>query len=765
MKSAPRLGFAFLLAWVVANAAGFGALAIADWATGGAVYRTGVHTWELGSPLPSAPVGGLVGGVVIGATVGLMQAFILRWGVSRSALWGLATAVGMPAAFTIGTLASIAASTISPSFLHPFRVLGFLEWWALSLPMGAVIGIVQISALRGRLSRPIRWVLANSVGYATGFVAGVYVGVAWGEHYGYGINATVSVMVGYTLGGGVVGVITGIALMWLLRLSHQLPSERPALSITQSMVHGLGLLRSWPILSVSFLAWLIAENVVLPLTQVEAPNVAATALIVAGLVLLLAMASFVAGTAAARVAPASGMGSGRLPAFMLAVVPVVLLLGLPFYLLSLSMSTSFVHSLLYSLLALGSLVLIAFVCLALRLALAPAAVVLGGTGVHKAFQVSWRLTNEQRGAVLFLGSPAIVLWSAIVFVPVPWLMPWVIIVHGVTGGVASAWMAIVLMLAYVQLAGAPQSVQTGPARSIHKTFIVGMLVFATAGVGLAAGQRALIPSGPGRILFSSGQVYVMNADGSNIVRLTSGPGYAELPRFSPDGRRILFVSTRDNVSQIAIMNADGSNVVRLTNLPKGGEDPAFTMGGSRIAFTSDRDPPGIYLMNPDGSNVTHLVSLPKKGLHPRISADGRRIVFVSNEDGQIYVMNVDGSGVSPLTKLLHRTLPLREAQAEYSAFTLVHGPPAISSDGKEIAFVSMDDLQLYVMNADGSNIIRLTNLPGDGASYPAFSPDGTRIAFTSIQINIINTDGSNATRLTRVGFLTQGQLLPLDVSP
>lgn len=123
-----------------------------------------------------------------------------------------------------------------------------------------------------------------------------------------------------------------------------------------------------------------------------------------------------------------------------------------------------------------------------------------------------------------------------------------------------------------------------------------------------------------------------------------------------------------------------------------------------------------------------------------------RIVFISDRDGnwQIYVMNTDGSNVTRLTNLPG----IKES-------------PVFSPDGGRIAFVSYVEGsdQIFVMNMDGSNVIRLTNPPGENGE-PTFSPDGRRIAFSSFasglsgyqmsthQIYVMNVDGSNVTRLT-----------------
>ena len=123
---------------------------------------------------------------------------------------------------------------------------------------------------------------------------------------------------------------------------------------------------------------------------------------------------------------------------------------------------------------------------------------------------------------------------------------------------------------------------------------------------------------------------------------------------------------------------------------------------------------------------------------PDWSPDGQRIAFESDRDGdlEIYVMNADGSGVTRLTD--------HDAPDALAAW---------SPDGQRIAFMSArdGDFDIYVMNADGSGVTRLTNDADDW--WPAWSPDGQRIAFESErdgdgEIYVMNADGSGVTRLT-----------------
>jgi TolB protein len=177
--------------------------------------------------------------------------------------------------------------------------------------------------------------------------------------------------------------------------------------------------------------------------------------------------------------------------------------------------------------------------------------------------------------------------------------------------------------------------------------------------GYSLGQPVWSPDG--RTIYAG--PYVANADGSGAqVSIQVGA----IVVWSPDGTRIAFARKPDwcsdrggarpcagSHSDIYVMNADGSGKRNLTHDALQNAEPVWSPDGRRIAFVSRRDGKAeIYVMNADGSGKRNLTRNPAKDVRPSWSPDGRKIAFVSDRDGrpEAHVMNADGSGQRNLTR-------------------------------------------------------------------------------------------------------------------
>jgi Tol biopolymer transport system component len=261
-------------------------------------------------------------------------------------------------------------------------------------------------------------------------------------------------------------------------------------------------------------------------------------------------------------------------------------------------------------------------------------------------------------------------------------------------------------------------------------------------VGIIAGAAGPIVFDSWRDSDGNGEIYVMNPDGTDQVRLTTSPEWDIWPLWSPDGSKIAFESTRDGDFEVYVMNTDGSGQVNVTNAPGTADAPDdWSPDGSRIVITRGWGAEGeVFVVNADGSEPVNLTDSPGFDGAADWSPDGSKIAFTSDRSGtdEIYVMNPDGSDVAGLT-----------TATPEEAFW-----PVWSPDGTKIAFSSEQDgtREIYVMNADGSGVLNLTDSPSfDGE--PAWSPDGSKLAFTTnrdgnYEIYIVAADGSDMVNLT-----------------
>ncbi|QJW99602.1 TolB family protein [Frigoriglobus tundricola] len=148
------------------------------------------------------------------------------------------------------------------------------------------------------------------------------------------------------------------------------------------------------------------------------------------------------------------------------------------------------------------------------------------------------------------------------------------------------------------------------------------------------------------------RIHTCAADGSDDQPLVPHKAFEESPRFSPDGKKVLWVSTRDGNPDLYTVGTDGKGVTRLTNDPALDLHPAWHPDGTRIAFASGRSgKQKIHVMNADGGSVTRLTDGASLDAWPAWRPDGKRIAFVSNRTGNydIWLMTAEGKELANLT--------------------------------------------------------------------------------------------------------------------
>ena len=278
---------------------------------------------------------------------------------------------------------------------------------------------------------------------------------------------------------------------------------------------------------------------------------------------------------------------------------------------------------------------------------------------------------------------------------------------------------------------------------------------------LAMPAGAAFPGGNGSIAFTTfyldgnENIYAIEPDGTGLRRLTADTGFDDDAAWSPNGRRIAFASNRAHPANaceglnpgcdydIYVMNADGNNVKRLTSTPASDRDPAWSPDGRRIVFSSTRDDVGgsgefvnaeLYVMNADGTAQTRITNDPGVDHQAAWSPDGTSIAFRRascefNCIPHIYKVAPDGSGLTQLTNGGDRM-------------------PNWAPDGSKIVFErEVGGAHFFTMNPDGSQ----QSIISGEHSGPAWSPNGLRIAYAYPGIGHMNVDGSGGTTINTSG--------------
>lgn len=240
---------------------------------------------------------------------------------------------------------------------------------------------------------------------------------------------------------------------------------------------------------------------------------------------------------------------------------------------------------------------------------------------------------------------------------------------------------------------------------------------------------AQIPTHP-KIVFNSTrdgntEIYVMDTDGSQQIRLTKHPDADFQPVWSPTGEQILFVSNRDGVDDLYLMDANGENVRRVFQKIASREQPAWSPDGKQIAYLGNKGNDwAIYIATLDGREE-RLATCGRSGGFPAWSPDETEIIFPK---GGL----VDRPNPLVIINLHTRRQEILQPEPQLHMFR-----PAWSMDGKTIAFSHVEKLggkgpitgTLYTVNRDGSNLREIIPEKEPISEHPVWSPSGNELAY------------------------------------
>jgi len=255
-----------------------------------------------------------------------------------------------------------------------------------------------------------------------------------------------------------------------------------------------------------------------------------------------------------------------------------------------------------------------------------------------------------------------------------------------------------------------KKVSTGFGRTTCAYFLPGDSTILYASTHLAGDE---CPPPPDRSkgyvwkLYDSFDIFLANVDGSNLRRLTDAPGYDAEATVSPIGDKIIFTSTRDSDPELYVMNLDGSDQVRLT-YERGYDGGAFfSHDGKKICFRSSRPKAEKEMLD-----------------YNELVKDG----MVRPTALEIQVMDADGKNIQQITNA---------GKASFAPF--------FHPDGKRIIFSSNMNSQngrnfdLFIVNIDGTGLEQVTfNETFDG--FPMFTSDGKKLVFASNRFNLKQGD-------------------------
>lgn len=275
------------------------------------------------------------------------------------------------------------------------------------------------------------------------------------------------------------------------------------------------------------------------------------------------------------------------------------------------------------------------------------------------------------------------------------------------------------------------------ARKLAHEFVADFIHRFTGHRGVSTSRIALINDSTG-----AKELYMMDYDGENLKRITTEKSLVVLPRWSPDGKEILFTTYRRGNPDLAVYSLKEGKIKVISARQGLNSAASVSPDGSKIVATlSFEGSPSLYLLDREGNIIRRLTKSNAADTSASFSADGRKIIFASDRPGwpQIYMMDSEGGNIRRITKSRYCDAPVWSPLGDKIAYS--------QRTGKGQHDIIVQDLstgKAYQLTQDaGSN------------ENPSFSPDGRHIIFTSTrnrkrEIFIASLDGTVQRKLADI---------------
>jgi TolB protein len=235
------------------------------------------------------------------------------------------------------------------------------------------------------------------------------------------------------------------------------------------------------------------------------------------------------------------------------------------------------------------------------------------------------------------------------------------------------------------------------------------------------------------------EIYRSDFDGYNVKQLTSAGSISLLPRWSPDGEKLLYTSYKDDGPKLYLMDLTSRNSRPISARSGLNIGAAWSPDGRRAALTlSEKGNPDIFTIDLKGKILQRLTDHWGIDVSPTFSPKGDQLAFVSNRSGSPQIYRLD----------------INTGREERLTFEFKYCTSPVWSALNRIAFVAMDDgnFDIYAMDPDGSRLRKLTDNQGNNED-PSWSPDGRYLVFSSnrrgtYNLCIMTANGQNQRRIT-----------------